>query len=97
MSAFYLSLDTTEPPWDLLLVKGDIKQFVEPCVSSDRFREISRAVPGHNGHPLRRRASAAASEELVTLRRLPFEEPSVDVPRRADLPLWSENSLGTDC
>lgn len=48
MTAFYLSLDTTEPPWDLLLVKGDIKQFVEPCVSSDRFREISRAVPGRS-------------------------------------------------
>jgi hypothetical protein len=39
MTAFYLSLETTEPPWDLLLVKGDIKQF-------DRARAFRMTVFG---------------------------------------------------
>ncbi|UVE65225.1 hypothetical protein L2Y90_15520 [Burkholderia pyrrocinia] len=30
VGAFYLALDTTEPSWDLLLVKGNTKQFNDP-------------------------------------------------------------------
>jgi hypothetical protein len=45
VGAFYLALDTTEPSWDLLLVKGNIKQFDDPR-SYVRFSSVMEIIEG---------------------------------------------------
>ncbi|WP_429552474.1 hypothetical protein [Paraburkholderia sp. MM5477-R1] len=45
IGAFYLALDTTEPAWDLLLVKGNIKQFDDPRTYV-RFSSVMEIMDG---------------------------------------------------
>ncbi len=48
VGAFYLALDTTETYWDLLLVKGNIKQFDDPRAYV-RFSSVMEIVDGFLG------------------------------------------------
>ncbi|MBB5448398.1 MULTISPECIES: hypothetical protein [unclassified Paraburkholderia] len=48
IGAFYLALDTTEPAWDLLLVKGNIKQFDDPRTYV-RFSSVMEIMDGFLG------------------------------------------------
>ncbi|RKR37657.1 hypothetical protein [Paraburkholderia sp. BL17N1] len=45
VGAFYLALDTTDPHWDLLLVKRNIKQFDDPDTYV-RFFSVTEIVEG---------------------------------------------------
>ena len=48
VGAFYLAPDTTEPSWDLLLVKGNIKQFGDPRTYV-RFSSVVEIMDGFLG------------------------------------------------
>ncbi|MBC8742188.1 hypothetical protein F6X40_37345 [Paraburkholderia sp. UCT31] len=50
IGAFYLGLDTTEPSWGPLLVKGNIKQFDDPRTYV-RFSSVMEFMDGFPGCP----------------------------------------------
>lgn len=60
VGAFYLALDTTERSWDLLLVKGNIKQFGDPR-SYVRFSSVMEIMGGFLG------CREAMQEHLIAL------------------------------